>query len=71
MKKISKKSTGVGFADGSNCHKDKATSLRFSFISWLLLWKEAYLLEIKRAVIRILEPQTQICAIKEDILMNI
>ncbi|WP_375673234.1 hypothetical protein [Bartonella sp. TS82HLJMH] len=45
-----------GFFGGSNRHKDKATSLRFSCTSWLLLWKEAYLLEIKRAVIRILEP---------------
>ncbi|WP_375641719.1 MULTISPECIES: hypothetical protein [unclassified Bartonella] len=48
MKKISKKSIGAGFADGSSGGSEKATSLRFSCTSWLLLWKEAYLLEIKK-----------------------
>ncbi|WP_375671309.1 hypothetical protein [Bartonella sp. SD1336NMGDW] len=49
MKKISKKSIGAGFLGGSNRHKDKATSLRFFCISWLLLCKEAYLPENKKS----------------------
>ncbi len=39
----------AGFLGGSNRHKDKATSLRFFCISWLLLCKEAYLPENKKS----------------------
>ncbi|WP_375655717.1 hypothetical protein [Bartonella sp. MR63HLJHH] len=38
-----------GFFGGSNRHKDKAISLRFSCTSLLLFWKAAYLPENKKS----------------------
>ncbi|WP_375625324.1 hypothetical protein [Bartonella sp. MU37NMGALS] len=47
--------------------------LRYDFFASVGFFfaKKLIFLKIKRAVIRILEPQTQICAIEEDICMNI
>ncbi len=71
LKKISKKSIWAAFLVVQIVIKTK--QLRYDFLApvGFFFGKQLIFLKIKRAVIRILEPQTQICAIEEDIFMKI
>ncbi len=71
FEKISKKSIWAAFWVVQIVIKTK--QLRYDFFASVGFFfaQKLIFLKIKRAVIRILEPQTQICAIEEDICMNI